>query len=47
MAVADNDQNDISISGEIPNAADQLDIYWKEKDADAEWVCTISCTKSA
>lgn len=25
-------------SGSLPVAADQLDIYWREKDADSEWV---------
>ena len=29
------------ISGNLPIAADQLDIYWREKDADSEWVFTF------
>ncbi|XP_026664806.1 uncharacterized protein LOC103718423 isoform X2 [Phoenix dactylifera] len=30
--------NNLLNEGSLPIAADQLDIYWREKDADSEWV---------
>lgn len=38
MVISQKSNNCLTQEGEIPNAADQLDIYWKEKDADAEWI---------
>ncbi|XP_042428296.1 uncharacterized protein LOC122015462 [Zingiber officinale] len=38
MVISQKNNNCLTQEGELPNAADQLDIFWKEKDADAEWI---------
>ncbi|KAJ8498742.1 hypothetical protein OPV22_009294 [Ensete ventricosum] len=36
--VLEKSNNLLTEEGNLPIAADQLDIYWREKDADSEWV---------
>ncbi|XP_074570871.1 uncharacterized protein LOC141827506 [Curcuma longa] len=38
MVISQKNNNFLTQEGELPNATDQLDIFWKEKDADAEWI---------